>query len=147
MASQSAQHPAPWYSERTARIIFLCVLCAGILLLLEVVQSTRELVQLRVFGHETRGRVIRQDVREERVTRRVQRKDVTEKVEEVTPGINERINETLDEAYSRNLSYYISQGQKEKAEDGLHVGPAPLGFKSELLKGQPEQKVPDSLIK
>ena len=59
--------------------------------------------------------------------------------------INERINETLDEAYSRNLSYYISQGQKEKAEDGLHVGPAPLGFKSELLKGQPEHKVPDSV--
>ena len=59
--------------------------------------------------------------------------------------INERINETLDEAFSRNLSYYISQGQKEKAEDGLHVGPAPLGFKSELLKGQPERKVQDQV--
>jgi site-specific DNA recombinase len=57
--------------------------------------------------------------------------------------INERINETLDEQYSRNLSRYVCEGLKEKAEHGLHVGPAPLGFKSELSSGMPERKVRD----
>jgi DNA invertase Pin-like site-specific DNA recombinase len=57
--------------------------------------------------------------------------------------LSERINETLDEQYSRNLSRYVSAGLAEKAEHGLHVGPAPLGYKSELLSGKREHKIPD----
>jgi DNA invertase Pin-like site-specific DNA recombinase len=57
--------------------------------------------------------------------------------------VNERMNETMDELYSRNLSGLLFDGLKEKAEDRLHVGPAPLGYKSELKSGQPEHKVPD----
>ncbi len=57
--------------------------------------------------------------------------------------LSERINETLDEQYSRNLSRYVSEGLREKAEHGLHIGPAPLGYRSELLSGQPERKVQD----
>ncbi len=57
--------------------------------------------------------------------------------------LSERINETLDEQYSRNLSRYVSAGLNEKAEHGLHVGPVPLGYKSEILPGKPESKVPD----
>lgn len=57
--------------------------------------------------------------------------------------LNERINETLDEQYSRNLSRYVSEGLERKAEHGLHVGPATLGYKSEILPGQPERKAQD----
>lgn len=57
--------------------------------------------------------------------------------------LSERINETLDEQYSRNLSRYVSAGLVEKAEHGLHVGPAPLGYRSELLSGKRERKIPD----
>jgi len=58
--------------------------------------------------------------------------------------LSERINETLDEQYSRTLSRYVSEGLERKVEDDkLHVGPAPLGYKSELKSGQPERKVPD----
>ena len=57
--------------------------------------------------------------------------------------LSERINETLDEQYSRNLSRYVSAGLAQKAEHGLHIGPAPLGYKSELSSGKPERKVPD----
>jgi DNA invertase Pin-like site-specific DNA recombinase len=57
--------------------------------------------------------------------------------------LSERINETLDEQYSRNLSRYVSAGLAEKAEHGLHVGPAPLGYKSELLSGKRERKIPN----
>jgi DNA invertase Pin-like site-specific DNA recombinase len=53
----------------------------------------------------------------------------------------ERINETLDEQYSRNISYYVSEGMGRKAEHGLHNGFPPLGYKSELIKGYPERKV------
>lgn len=56
----------------------------------------------------------------------------------------ERINETMDEGYSRNLSRWITEGLIRKAESGLHVGPAPLGYESELCPGEPEHKVPDS---
>jgi DNA invertase Pin-like site-specific DNA recombinase len=59
--------------------------------------------------------------------------------------LSERINETLDEQYSRNLSRYISAGLAEKAEHGLHVGPAPLGYRSELTSGRRERKVPDPM--
>ena len=59
--------------------------------------------------------------------------------------LNERINETLDEQYSRNLSYYVSGGLRQKAEDGCHNGPPPLGYKSEVIKGQPERKVPNPM--
>lgn len=52
----------------------------------------------------------------------------------------ERVNETMDEGYSRNLSRWVSEGLVRKAESGLHVGPSPLGFKSELLSGQRERK-------
>lgn len=93
MVSQPAQHPAPWSSEKTARIIFLCLLCAGILLLLLAVQATIELVQLRLFGHETRGRVIRQDIREETVTSRVNRQDVREEIESYYAVISFTIDE------------------------------------------------------
>ncbi|MCH8191316.1 MAG: recombinase family protein [Chloroflexi bacterium] len=55
----------------------------------------------------------------------------------------ERINETLDEAYSRNLSRYVAAGLAEKAEHGLHVGPSPLGYKSDLVAGKRERKVID----
>ncbi|MBN2074541.1 MAG: recombinase family protein [Dehalococcoidales bacterium] len=55
--------------------------------------------------------------------------------------LSERINETLDEQYSRNLSRYISEGLAIKAENGLHVGPVPLGYKSELISGRRERKV------
>ena len=65
MVSQPDPLHALGLSGKTARIILMCVLCAGILFLLLAVQSTIELVQLRVFGHETRGRVIRHDIREE----------------------------------------------------------------------------------
>jgi DNA invertase Pin-like site-specific DNA recombinase len=58
--------------------------------------------------------------------------------------LTERINETLDEQYSRNLSRYVSAGLAEKVEHGLHVGPAPVGYKSELVSGKRERKVPDS---
>ena len=54
----------------------------------------------------------------------------------------ERINETMDEGYSRNLSRYIAQGLEGKANSGLHVGPAPLGYKSKLENGR-ERKVVD----
>jgi len=57
--------------------------------------------------------------------------------------LSERINETLDEQYSRNLSRYVSAGLAQKAEHGLHTGPAPLGYKSELSSGKRECKVPD----
>jgi len=57
--------------------------------------------------------------------------------------LSERINETLDEQYSRNLSRYVSAGLAQKAEHGLHIGPAPLGYKSELTSGKRECKVPD----
>jgi len=57
--------------------------------------------------------------------------------------LSERINETLDEQYSRNLSRYVSSALIEKIEHGLHVGPAPLGYKSELLPGKRERKIPD----
>ena len=57
--------------------------------------------------------------------------------------LSERINETLDEQYSRNLSRYVSAGLAQKAEHGYHVGPAPLGYKSELTSGKHEHKVPD----
>ena len=57
--------------------------------------------------------------------------------------LSERINETLDEQYSRNLSRYISTGLAEKVEHGFHVGPAPLGYKSQLGSNRREQKVPD----
>ena len=57
--------------------------------------------------------------------------------------LSERINETMDEGYSRNLSRYITEGLVRKAESGLHVGPSPLGFKSELKAGTREHKVPD----
>ncbi|MFC1947958.1 recombinase family protein [Chloroflexota bacterium] len=57
--------------------------------------------------------------------------------------LSERINETLDEQYSRNLSRYVSEGIALKAEHGLHIGPAPLGYKSELLSGRRERKVID----
>jgi DNA invertase Pin-like site-specific DNA recombinase len=59
--------------------------------------------------------------------------------------LSERINETLDEQYSRNLSRYVSEGLERKAEQGLHIGPVPLGYKSELLSGQPERKVQDQV--
>jgi DNA invertase Pin-like site-specific DNA recombinase len=59
--------------------------------------------------------------------------------------LNERINETLDEQYSRNLSRYVSEGLERKIEHGLHIGPAPFGYKSELQSGQPERKVPNPL--
>ena len=55
----------------------------------------------------------------------------------------ERINETMDEGYSRNLSRYVTEGLARKAESGLHIGPPPLGFKSELTSGSPEHKVLD----
>ena len=54
----------------------------------------------------------------------------------------ERINETMDEGYSRNLSRYITEGLEGKANSGLHVGPAPLGYKSMLENGR-ERKVVD----
>jgi site-specific DNA recombinase len=57
--------------------------------------------------------------------------------------LSERINETLDEQYSRNLSRYVSAGLAEKAEHGYHIGPTPLGYKSELNPGKHEIKVPD----
>ena len=56
----------------------------------------------------------------------------------------ERINETLDEAYSRNLSRYVSAGYAEKASQGYANGPAPLGYRSDkLASGRRERKVPD----
>jgi DNA invertase Pin-like site-specific DNA recombinase len=58
--------------------------------------------------------------------------------------ISERINETIDEGYSRNLSRYVSEGLIRKVEHGLHIGPAPFGYKSELIAGQREKKVSDS---
>ena len=76
MVSQTAQH-----SDKTAGIVFLCVLCAGVLLLLIAVQATIELVQLRLFGHETSGRIIRQDIRKETVTRHVNKQDVREEID------------------------------------------------------------------
>jgi len=57
--------------------------------------------------------------------------------------LSERINETLDEQYSRNLSRYVSSGLALKAESGLHVGPCPLGYRSQLISAGPERKVPD----
>ncbi len=58
--------------------------------------------------------------------------------------LNERINETLDEAYSRNLSRYVSAGMAEKAAQGYANGMAPLGYRSVLLNtGRHERKVPD----
>jgi len=57
--------------------------------------------------------------------------------------LSERINETLDEQYSRNLSRYVSAGLAEKVNHGLHIGPPPLGYKSELVSGKRERKVPD----
>ena len=46
--------------------------------------------------------------------------------------LNERINETLDEAYSRNLSRYVSSGFAEKAAQGHAVGRPPLGYRNEM---------------
>jgi len=43
--------------------------------------------------------------------------------------LSERINETLDEAYSRNLSRYVSAGIAEKATQGYAIGHAPLGYR------------------
>ena len=45
--------------------------------------------------------------------------------------LNERINETLDEAYSRNLSRYVSSGFAEKAVQGHAVSRPPLGYRNE----------------
>ena len=58
--------------------------------------------------------------------------------------LSERINETLDEQYSRNLSRYVSAGMAEKAQHGLATGPAPFGYKSELMgERRRERKVID----
>ncbi|MDD5703665.1 MAG: recombinase family protein [Dehalococcoidales bacterium] len=58
--------------------------------------------------------------------------------------LSERINETLDEQYSRNLSRYVLAGMYEKAKHGLANGPAPFGYKSELVgEGRRERKVQD----
>lgn len=81
MRSQSAQHRAHDSSGKTARIITICILCVGILLLLLAIQTAVRLVQLHVFGHETRGRVVRQDIRTEKITRRVNRRDVGVEIE------------------------------------------------------------------
>ena len=54
--------------------------------------------------------------------------------------LSERINETLDEQYSRNLSRYISAGMSEKAQHGLANGPAPFGYKSELIGDKRREK-------
>ena len=57
--------------------------------------------------------------------------------------LSERINETLDEQYSRNLSRYVSAGLAEKAAAGHSNGLPPLGYKSLLISGKRERKVPD----
>ena len=58
--------------------------------------------------------------------------------------LSERINETLDEAYSRNLSRYISSGLAEKFSQGYAIRLPPLGYCSESLpSGRRERKVSD----
>ncbi len=56
----------------------------------------------------------------------------------------ERMNETMDEGSSRNLSRWVSEGLVRKTESGLHAGPPPLGFKSELISGKRERKIQDT---
>ena len=58
--------------------------------------------------------------------------------------INERIKETLDEAYSRNLSRFVTAGFAEKAGQGHAIGKLPLGYRNEKApSGRGARTIPD----
>ncbi len=79
--TQSTSNQAQNRSQRTAQIIIFFLLFAGIGLLILAILSTIELVQLRLFGHETDGIVIRQDIDQESVERYDDGNEYTEDIE------------------------------------------------------------------
>jgi hypothetical protein len=69
MTAQSTVNQAQNRPDRTFRIITIGLLCLGIFFLVLAVQSTFELLQLRLFGVEASGIVVRQEIEEQSVER------------------------------------------------------------------------------
>ncbi len=63
-------------SKKTGRIVVFCLLWGGIGLLLLAVLSAKDLVQISIYGHETSGQVIDQEIVKEKITTRANGKDI-----------------------------------------------------------------------
>lgn len=81
MALKTAPNPTKDRPDRTFRIITMGLLCLGTFFLVLAVQSTYDLLQLHLFGVETNGTVIRQEVAEESVERYDDGREYTEDIE------------------------------------------------------------------
>lgn len=68
-------------SKKISRIIMFCLLFGGIGLLILGILATIELVQLRVWGRETDGYVIRQEIKQEQVERYDDGEEYTEDID------------------------------------------------------------------
>jgi hypothetical protein len=119
--------PAHNRSEKTGRIIILCLLFAGIGLLTLAVLSSIELVQLHAFGQETNGHVIRQEIEEEEVERYEDGKEYTEDIE----------------SYYAVVSYTTNQGRFtiRSYDSGTNAPLYPTGSQVTVMypPGQPEK--------
>ncbi len=81
MITQLAHNHPDTRSDRSARIVSFGLLCLGSLFLILAVLSTIELLELQIFGVETNGYVIRQEIEQARVERYEDGKEFTVDVE------------------------------------------------------------------